>query len=116
MDPGRHPPEPRPEDRREFISPGDGHQAALAKKCAVTFQFISLIEKGESNPTLDILINVAAALNVEVRALFEPPDGTYQPPRPGRPKNTIPPDENTATSTKKVTEAVKTGSAMSRGS
>ncbi len=76
-------------------------QAALAKKCAVTFQFISLIEKGESNPTLDILINVAAALDVEVRALFEPPEGTYQPPRPGRPKKTNLPDEHDATSTKK---------------
>ena len=76
-------------------------QAALAKKCAVTFQFISLIEKGESNPTLDILINVAAALNVDIGTLFEPPEGTYQPPRPGRPKKAIPPDEATITSTKK---------------
>jgi transcriptional regulator with XRE-family HTH domain len=63
-------------------------QAALAKKCAVTFQFISQIEKGETttNPTLDTLISIAAALNVEMRDLFEPPEGTYRRPRRGRPK------------------------------
>jgi transcriptional regulator with XRE-family HTH domain len=63
-------------------------QGALAKRAGITVQFVSLIEKGESttNPTIDTLISIAEALEVEVRVLFEKPDGTYQAPRRGRPK------------------------------
>jgi transcriptional regulator with XRE-family HTH domain len=46
---------------------------ALANKSGVSRSMISLIERGESSPTAVVLEKIAAALNVTLASLFEPP-------------------------------------------
>src|SRR5690349_11828550 len=46
---------------------------ALASKSGVSRSMISLIERGESSPTAVVLEKIAAALNVTLGSLFEPP-------------------------------------------
>jgi len=45
-------------------------QEELAKKVGVTRQTIGLIEKGEYNPTLQLCISIAKALNKTLDELF----------------------------------------------
>ncbi|MYL65458.1 helix-turn-helix domain-containing protein [Bacillus hwajinpoensis] len=45
-------------------------QAQLGKKVSVTRQTISLIEKGEYNPTLKLCISIAKALDRTLDDLF----------------------------------------------
>ena len=45
-------------------------QEELAKKVGVTRQTIGLIEKGEYNPTLQLCISIAKALNKTLDDLF----------------------------------------------
>lgn len=45
---------------------------ALAERSDVSRSMISLIERGESNPTAVVLNKLAAALNVTLTSLFEP--------------------------------------------
>ena len=49
---------------------------ALAQHCGVSRSMISLIERGESNPTAVLLEKLAAGLHVSVASLFDGP-----PPR-----------------------------------
>lgn len=46
-------------------------QAQLAEDIDVTFQYISQIECGKANPTLEKIINLANALDVDVKELFD---------------------------------------------
>lgn len=45
-------------------------QEALAEKVGISPKYISSIERGKENPTLDILIKLAGALRVEVEEVF----------------------------------------------
>lgn len=49
---------------------------ALATKSGVSRSMISLIERGESNPTAVVLNKIAAALNVTLASLFDVPTAT----------------------------------------
>lgn len=44
-------------------------QAAMAKKVRVTQAYIALLERGQQNPTLDVLERLAKALKVTVGEL-----------------------------------------------
>jgi transcriptional regulator with XRE-family HTH domain len=44
-------------------------QAAVAKKVRVTQAYIALLEKGQQNPTLDVLERLSKALKVTVGEL-----------------------------------------------
>lgn len=46
-------------------------QVAMAKKVRVTQAYIALLEKGQQNPTLDVLERLAKALKVTVGVLVE---------------------------------------------
>lgn len=46
-------------------------QASFAAKCAYTRPYISNIERGLANPSLDFVEVIASALKVEVKELFE---------------------------------------------
>src|SRR5262245_42990863 len=52
---------------------------ALAQRSGVSRSMISLIERGETSPTAVLLEKLAAALDVALAALFEPP---ARPPHP----------------------------------
>ena len=53
---------------------------ALAGKSGVSRSMISLIERGESNPTAVVLDKLAAALGVTVASLFDTPDAATRQP------------------------------------
>jgi transcriptional regulator with XRE-family HTH domain len=46
---------------------------ALSRKSGVSRSMISLVERGESSPTAVVLEKLAAALNVTLASLFDPP-------------------------------------------
>lgn len=46
-------------------------QEALAHDAGVAMRYLSGIERGEENPSLSVLVKIAAALCVEPKALFE---------------------------------------------
>jgi transcriptional regulator with XRE-family HTH domain len=46
-------------------------QTAMAKKVRVTQAYIAMLEKGQENPTLDVLERLAKALKVTVAELVE---------------------------------------------
>ena len=48
----------------------DLSQADLAKKCQVSRQTISAIEKGDYNPTINLCIAICRALNKTLDELF----------------------------------------------
>jgi transcriptional regulator with XRE-family HTH domain len=48
-------------------------QEKLATKCGRHWTYIGGIERGERNPTLRVIFDVAAALGVSVRDLFPDP-------------------------------------------
>ena len=52
---------------------------ALAQHCGVSRSMISLIERGESNPTAVLLEKLAAGLGVSPASLFDPPEPPASP-------------------------------------
>ncbi len=46
-------------------------QERLAEKADLNSVYLSNIERGQSNPTLDLLIKIAKALDVEMREIFD---------------------------------------------
>ncbi len=46
-------------------------QEAFADKCGFARSYMSRIERGGANPSLDAIETLATALGVEVRTLFE---------------------------------------------
>jgi len=48
-------------------------QEQLAEKMGITPNYLSSIERGQENPTLDLLTTLAEALKVELVALFNYP-------------------------------------------
>ena|SRR5579863_2169246 len=46
-------------------------QEELAEKMGISSKYLSSIERGLENPTLDTLINMSTALDVEVGDIFE---------------------------------------------
>jgi transcriptional regulator with XRE-family HTH domain len=64
-----------------------GHtQESLAGQLAMLAPNYARIEQGRANVTIDTLVRIANALDVELRDMFERPRG--QRPRPGRPRRT----------------------------
>lgn len=59
-------------------------QEALAIDARVAAPYLSGIERGLVNPTVDVLDRLAAALGVEVDALLRAFDAGADPPRPLR--------------------------------
>ena len=59
-------------------------QEALAIDAGVAAPYLSGIERGIVNPTVDVLDRLAAALDVEIDALLRAFDTTADPPRPLR--------------------------------
>jgi len=47
-------------------------QPELAEQSGVTAAYISTIERGKGNPTLDVMINLAQALGLEVWDMIRP--------------------------------------------
>lgn len=45
-------------------------QEALAEKVGISPKYVSSIERGKENPTLDIIIKLAHALGVEIEEIF----------------------------------------------
>ena len=45
-------------------------QEALAERIGISSKYLSSIERGKENPTLDTLIQLASALNVELFEIF----------------------------------------------
>lgn len=52
---------------------------ALAMRAGVSRSMISLVERGEASPTAAVLVKLAAALDVKLSALFEPPAAPAAP-------------------------------------
>jgi len=52
---------------------------ALAKRSGVSRSMISLIERAETSPTAVVLEKLAAALNITLAVLFEPPASQAEP-------------------------------------
>ena len=46
-------------------------QEALSEKVGISSKYISSIERGKENPTLDIIIKLASALQVEIEDVFK---------------------------------------------
>lgn len=46
-------------------------QEALADRCGVARSYMSRIERGKANPSLDAIETIAGGLKVPVRELFE---------------------------------------------
>jgi transcriptional regulator with XRE-family HTH domain len=59
-------------------------QEALAVDAGVAAPYISGIERGTVNPTIDVLDKLATALDVEIVALLAAVDGRLRLPRPLR--------------------------------
>jgi transcriptional regulator with XRE-family HTH domain len=62
-------------------------QEVLAVDAGVAAPYLSHIERGAANPTIDVLDRLARILDVEVDQLLQRPDeanGKPQPLRPGR--------------------------------
>ncbi|ACS38037.1 helix-turn-helix domain-containing protein [Methylorubrum extorquens] len=68
-------------------------QETLAVDAGVAAPYLSGIERGVRNPTVDVLDRLAGALGVEIDALLRAPDADDTPPmplragrKPGRPR------------------------------
>lgn len=57
--------------RRRRFERGEMSQAQLAEKVAVSRQTIIAIERGDYNPSVKLALQLAAALDTTVDALFE---------------------------------------------
>jgi transcriptional regulator with XRE-family HTH domain len=49
-------------------------QETLSERCGIFRTYLSRIESGEANPTLVVLVSLAAALGVDPHVLLLPPD------------------------------------------
>lgn len=58
---------------RELRKSQDFSQEQLAERMGINEKYLSSIERGRENPTLDLLIKLADALNVELVDLFNWP-------------------------------------------
>lgn len=56
---------------RELRRASGMSQEALAEKMGISSKYLSSIERGKENPTLDTFISLAAALGVEFRDIFD---------------------------------------------
>jgi transcriptional regulator with XRE-family HTH domain len=54
---------------KQLRATNDLNQTNLAKKVGVTQAYIAMLEKGQQNPTLDVLQRLAKALKVTVAEL-----------------------------------------------
>jgi transcriptional regulator with XRE-family HTH domain len=57
----------------------------LAADAEIDRAYMSLIERGLGNPTIDMLEKLAAVLGVELGAFFVVPDSNDEPPKPLKP-------------------------------
>lgn len=57
----------------------------LAADAEIDRAYMSLIERGLGNPTIDMLEKIAGVLGVELAEFFVLPDPDEQPPKPLRP-------------------------------
>jgi transcriptional regulator with XRE-family HTH domain len=55
-------------------------QEAFADHCGYARSYMSRVERGRANPSLDAIEALAAALGVEEKQLFEPATTTTKPP------------------------------------
>lgn len=55
-------------------------QERLAERAGLSYKFVGEIERGQGNPTLETLVALAEALDVDVADLFEPAESRPQPP------------------------------------
>jgi len=55
---------------RELRRSKDISQETLAEKVGISSKYVSSIERGRENPTLDTFIGLARALNVDIFELF----------------------------------------------
>lgn len=55
---------------RELRRAKDMSQEAMAEKVGISSKYVSSIERGKENPTLDTFIGLAKALNVDILELF----------------------------------------------
>ena len=46
-------------------------QVELAERASINEKYYGRVERGESSPTLDIIIKLAIALNVNITAFFD---------------------------------------------
>ena len=46
-------------------------QQQLGERAEVSYKYVGAIERGEENPSLRVLVALAAALGIEIRDLFE---------------------------------------------
>lgn len=58
-------------------------QAQLASRLQIELRHLQFLESGQSAPGMDLLVDLAVALKVQVGQLFEPVEATR--PRRGRP-------------------------------
>ncbi len=58
-------------------------QEALAAAAALEARYVQRIEAADANPTVTVVAALAAALDVDIRTLFEPAEP--EPRRVGRP-------------------------------
>ncbi|MFB9268033.1 helix-turn-helix domain-containing protein [Bradyrhizobium erythrophlei] len=66
---------------RELRLASEMSQRDLADEAGIRQALISQIERGEANVTLDSLLKIAIALNVEFTDLFEPDGQEQRQPR-----------------------------------
>jgi transcriptional regulator with XRE-family HTH domain len=57
-------------------------QEKLAVDARVDRTYVSSLERGKENPTVDLLDRLAKALSIPLSALFGVPDAREKPPRP----------------------------------
>ena len=50
---------------------GRRNQEEISEKAGISTVYLSRIENGHSNPSLNVLFNIAEALNVPIHKLFE---------------------------------------------
>jgi transcriptional regulator with XRE-family HTH domain len=61
-------------------------QEQLAEMAGIEVRYLRLIERGRTNMTLSVLVDLADALGVELSRLVHPAE--LKAPRPGRPRKT----------------------------
>lgn len=71
----------------------DKSQETLAFEALVDRTYISAIERGIANPSIETLANICHALNITLAGLFEPLDGVSLAPTGERRANAATPPE-----------------------
>ena len=65
-------------------------QEAFADRCGLARSYMSRVERGAGNPSLDAIEVLAVALGVEVKTLFETPGAGHPPPKKKPPTISVP--------------------------